>query len=43
MVFTKESSVPNCMLQVHNEVIKQEEHLIYLGELTSNREERQGG
>ena len=37
MVFTRESGIPNCMLQVHNEVIKQEKHCTYLGgELTSD-------
>ena len=37
MVFIRESGIPNSMLQVHNEVIKQEEHFTYLGgELTSD-------
>ena len=37
MVFTRESGVPNCVLRVHNEVIRQEEHFTYLrGELTSD-------
>ena len=37
MVFTREFGIPNCVLRVHNKVIKQEEHFTYLGgELTSD-------
>ena len=37
MVFTRESSIPNCVLRVHNEVIKLKEHFTYLGgQLTSD-------
>ena len=37
MIFTRESGVPNFVLRVHNEVIKQEKHFTYLEEeLTSD-------
>ena len=36
VVFTRESDVPNCVLQVHYEIIKHEEHFSYLEELTSD-------